>query len=105
MGAKQIQIFSDSQLVVHQVNQDFTAKDISMTASLQHTHHLLATFDAYLISQFLRNQTLPVDPAEARRVRYRSARYLIINGSLYNRGFSLPYHQCLTPEEDAQAFT
>ncbi|CAL9001477.1 unnamed protein product, partial [Prunus brigantina] len=32
MGAKQIQIFSDSQLVVHQVNQDFTAKDTSMTA-------------------------------------------------------------------------
>ncbi|CAL8102387.1 unnamed protein product [Prunus armeniaca] len=40
MGAKQIQIFNDSQLVVHQVNYDFTAKDISMTAYLQHTCHL-----------------------------------------------------------------
>ncbi|CAL2260077.1 unnamed protein product [Prunus armeniaca] len=156
MGTKQIQIFSDSQLVVHQVNQDFTAKDVSMTAYLQHTHHLLTTFNAYLIgqvprsenshadalarlasameqgigqnihiefldqpstraplicvidqsptwmdpiTQFLQNQTLPADPAEARRVRYRSARYLIINGALYKRGFSLPYLQCLTPEE------
>ncbi|CAL8132253.1 unnamed protein product [Prunus armeniaca] len=156
MGAKQIQIFSDSQLVVHQVNQDFTAKDISMTAYLQHTRHLLTTFNAYLIgqvprsenshadalarlasameqgigrnihiefldqpstraplicvidqsptwmdpiTQFLQNQTLPADPAEARRVRYRSARYLIINGALYRRGFSLPYLRCLTPEE------
>ncbi|CAL9011062.1 unnamed protein product [Prunus brigantina] len=156
MGARQIQIFSDSQLVVHQVNQDFTAKDISMTAYLQHTRHLLTTFNAYLISQvphsenshadalarlasaieqgigcnihmeildqpstraplicaidhsptwmdlilqFLHNQTLPADPAEARRVRYRSARYLLLNGALYKRGFSLPYLRCLTPEE------
>ncbi|CAL8136891.1 unnamed protein product [Prunus armeniaca] len=156
MGAKQIQIFSDSQLVVHQVNQDFTAKDISMTAYLQHTRHLLTTFNAYLIgqvprsenshadalarlasameqgigrnihiefldqpstraplicvidqsatwmdpiTQFLQNQTLPADPAAARRVRYRSARYLIINGALYKRGFSLPYLRCLTLEE------
>ncbi|CAL2237942.1 unnamed protein product [Prunus armeniaca] len=122
MGARQIQIFSDSQLVVHQVNQDFTAKDVSMTAYLQHTRHLLTTFNAYFISQlstqtplicaidhsptwmdpilqFLQNQTLPADPAEAQRVRYRSARYLIINGALYKRGFSLPYLRCLTPEE------
>ncbi|CAL8117010.1 unnamed protein product [Prunus armeniaca] len=48
------------------------------------------------ITQLLQNQTLP---AEARRVRYRSARYLIINGALYKRGFSLPYLRCLTPEE------
>ncbi|CAL2255724.1 unnamed protein product [Prunus armeniaca] len=34
MGAKQIHIFSNSQLVFHQVNQDFTAKNTSMTAYL-----------------------------------------------------------------------
>ncbi|KAI5342523.1 hypothetical protein L3X38_010398 [Prunus dulcis] len=156
MDARQIQIFSDSQLVVHQVNQDFTAKDASMTAYLQHARHLLATFHAHTIKQvprsenshadalarlasaleqgmgrhihieflaqpstqaplictidhsptwmdpilqFLQNQTLPANPAEARRVHHRSARYLIINGSLYKRGFSLPYLRCLTPEE------
>ncbi|XP_020422651.1 uncharacterized protein LOC109949950 [Prunus persica] len=156
MDARQIQIFSDSQLVVHQVNQDFTAKDPSMTAYLQHARHLLATFHAHSLKQvprsenshanalarlasaleqglgrhihieflaqpstqaplictidhsptwmdpilqFLQNQTLPANPAEARRVRHRSARYLIINGSLYKRGFSLPYLRCLTPEE------
>ncbi|KAI5316496.1 hypothetical protein L3X38_036203 [Prunus dulcis] len=156
MDAKQIQIFSDSQLVVHQVNQDFTAKDASMTAYLQHTQQLLATFDAHLTSQvprsenshadalarlasaleqgigrhiyiefldqpstqaplictidhsptwmdpilqFLQNQTLPAHSTKAQRVRYHSARYLIINGSLYKRGFNLPYLRCLTPEE------
>ncbi|KAI5327825.1 hypothetical protein L3X38_027221 [Prunus dulcis] len=156
MDPRQIQIFSDSQLVVHQVNQDFTAKDASMTAYLQHARHLLATFHAHSIKQvprsdnshadalarlasaleqgmghhihieflaqpstqaplictidhsptwmdpipqFLQNQTLPANPAEARRVRHCSACYLIINGSLYKRGFSLPYLRCLTPEE------
>ncbi|KAI5348612.1 hypothetical protein L3X38_001499 [Prunus dulcis] len=49
MNAKKIQIFSDSQLIVHQVNQDFTAKDASMTAYLQHARHLLATFHAHSI--------------------------------------------------------
>ncbi|CAL2271277.1 unnamed protein product [Prunus armeniaca] len=51
------------------------------------------------ILQYLQNQTLPADPAEAQRVRYRSTRYLIINGALYKRRFSLPYLGCLTPEE------
>ncbi|KAI5337618.1 hypothetical protein L3X38_016889 [Prunus dulcis] len=156
IDAKQIQIFSDSQLIVHQVNQDFTAKDASMTAYLHHVRHLLATFHVHSINQvprsennhadafarlasaleqgigrhihiefldqpsteaplictidhsptwmdpilqFLQNQTLPANSTEARRVRYRSARYLIINGSLYKRGFSLPYLRCRTPEE------
>ncbi|KAI5338508.1 hypothetical protein L3X38_017779 [Prunus dulcis] len=151
-----LQIFSDSQLVVHHVNHDFSAKDTSMTAYLQRTHHLLTTFDAYRISQipcsennhadalatlasaveqgiglnihlefldqpstqiptictidhsptwmdpilqFLQNQTLPIDPAEARRVCYGSTRYLVINGALYKRSFSLPYLRCLIPEE------
>ncbi|CAL8164129.1 unnamed protein product [Prunus armeniaca] len=48
------------------------------------------------ILQFLQNQTLPANLAEARRVRYRSARYLIINDALYKHGFSLPYLRCLT---------
>ncbi|XP_020417953.1 uncharacterized protein LOC109948673 [Prunus persica] len=140
----------------YSVNHDFTAKDVFMIAYLQHTRHLLATFDAHLISQvprsenshadalarlasaleqgigrhihiefldqpstqaplictidhsptwmdpilkFLQNQTLPADSAEARRIRYRSTRYLILNGSLYKWGFSLTYFRCLTPEE------
>ncbi|KAI5323199.1 hypothetical protein L3X38_032271 [Prunus dulcis] len=127
-----------------------------MTAYLQHTRHLLATFDAHLISQaprsenshadalarlastleqgisrniqiefldqpstqaplictidhsptwmdpiiqFLQNQRLPIDSAEARRVLHRSARYLIINGAIYKCSFNLPYLRCLTPKK------
>ncbi|KAI5338524.1 hypothetical protein L3X38_017795 [Prunus dulcis] len=113
MGSRQIQIFSDSQLVVHQVNQAFTAKDISMTAYLQHARHLLTNFDTHLISQVPRSENSHADAlarlasalelsaslGQARRVRYSSARYLIINNSLYKGGFSLPYLRCLTLEE------
>ncbi|KAI5313347.1 hypothetical protein L3X38_042521 [Prunus dulcis] len=61
MDAKQIQIFSDSQLIVHLVNQDFTAKDASMITYHQHTRHLLATFDAHLISQVPRYEKSHAD--------------------------------------------
>lgn len=61
MGTKQIQIFSDSQLVVHQVNQEFNDKDISMTAYLQHAHHLLKTFEAYRISDIQRSKNSHAD--------------------------------------------
>lgn len=50
MGTRLIQIFSDSQLVVHQVNYDFLTKDTSMTTYLQYTHQLLKNFNAYHIS-------------------------------------------------------
>ncbi|KAI5342892.1 hypothetical protein L3X38_010768 [Prunus dulcis] len=61
MDARQIQIFSNSQLVVHQVNQDFTAKDASMTAYLQHARHLLATFHAHSIRQVPRSEDSHAD--------------------------------------------
>ncbi|KAI5349432.1 hypothetical protein L3X38_002319 [Prunus dulcis] len=76
MDARQIQIFSDSQLVVHQVNQDFTAKDASMTAYLQHARHLLTTFHAHSIKQVPRSENSHADALA-----------------------SLPYLRCLTPEE------
>ncbi|KAI5344786.1 hypothetical protein L3X38_012663 [Prunus dulcis] len=61
MDANKIQIFSDSQLVVHQVNQDFTAKDASMTAYLQHAQHLLATFHVHSINQVPRYENSHTD--------------------------------------------
>ncbi|CAL8133932.1 unnamed protein product [Prunus armeniaca] len=107
IGAKQIQIFSDSQLVVHQVNQDFTANDISITAYLQHTCHLLATFDAHLISQASlvlgaghrsQHPHLVLGSAQHTGTTHLTT-CLIINVAFYKHGFSLPYLRCLTPEE------
>ncbi|KAM1624115.1 hypothetical protein TB2_021756 [Malus domestica] len=50
LGVKQIDIFSDSQLVVNQVTNNFDAKDSSMAAYLAQTQLLLKNFH-YQITQ------------------------------------------------------
>ncbi|KAM1043597.1 hypothetical protein ACFX2A_035646 [Malus domestica] len=52
-GVKQIDIFSDSQLVVNQVTNKFNAKDSSMAAYLAQTQLLLQHFH-YQITQIPR---------------------------------------------------
>ncbi|KAM1041861.1 hypothetical protein ACFX2I_030941 [Malus domestica] len=155
LGVKQIDIFSDSQLVVNQVTNNFDAKDSSMAAYLAQTQLLLKHFhyqitqvpraanshadalarlasavedkigrkihvellatpstmaaevcnlqrgDSWItpIYNFLAHGILPNDKVQAKQIRYKSTRYLIINDQLYKRGFSLPYLRCLTPAE------
>ncbi|KAK0601198.1 hypothetical protein LWI29_022096 [Acer saccharum] len=43
------------------------------------------------IMNYLRHGTLLEDKITAQRIRRQTPRYLIINGSLFRRGFSLPY--------------
>jgi hypothetical protein len=42
---------------------------------------------------------LPRDNDEAKKIKFRSSRYLIINNHLYRRAHSLPYLRCLGPAE------
>ncbi|KAM2045509.1 hypothetical protein ACFX1T_009690 [Malus domestica] len=51
------------------------------------------------IYKFLAYGTLPNDKVQAKQIRYKSTRYLIINDQLYKRGFNLSYLRCLTPAE------
>ncbi|XP_020417963.1 uncharacterized protein LOC109948679 [Prunus persica] len=51
------------------------------------------------IYSYLTNDTLPEDKAQARKLRYRSARYTVINDVLYKRGYTTPYLKCLTAEQ------
>uniref|UniRef100_A0A2N9G201 Integrase catalytic domain-containing protein n=1 Tax=Fagus sylvatica TaxID=28930 RepID=A0A2N9G201_FAGSY len=44
-------------------------------------------------------RTLPDDRHEARRLKVRASRFLMLQGTLYKRGFSLPYLRCLAPDE------
>ncbi|KAL0434461.1 UNVERIFIED_CONTAM: hypothetical protein Slati_2780400 [Sesamum latifolium] len=50
------------------------------------------------IVQFLTKGTLPEDRKEARKVKLRSARFVLIDGDLYKRGFSSPLLKCLGPD-------
>ncbi|KAM1128178.1 hypothetical protein ACFX2B_037653 [Malus domestica] len=43
------------------------------------------------IYKFLAHGTLPNDKVQAKQIRYKATRYLIINDQLYKWGFNLPY--------------
>ena len=51
------------------------------------------------IISYLKDGSLPKGKDEARRLRVRSARYVLLNDVLYKRGFSQPYLRCLSPDE------
>ncbi|XP_024018099.1 uncharacterized protein K02A2.6-like [Morus notabilis] len=50
--------------------------------------------------RYLMDAQLPNSKNEARRIRYRAARYLLYDGLLYRRGYSTPLQRCL---DDAEA--
>ncbi|KAL0416564.1 UNVERIFIED_CONTAM: hypothetical protein Slati_3488300 [Sesamum latifolium] len=51
------------------------------------------------IVRFLREGTLPKDFKEARKMKIRSAWFVLIDGDLYKRGFSSPLLKCLNPDK------
>ncbi|KAL5571186.1 hypothetical protein UlMin_020783 [Ulmus minor] len=161
VSAQHLTIYSDSQLVVSQVNSEFQAKGEKMASYLEKAKEAMNQFDTVSIIQvpraentnadtlarlttgleerllktvpieileapsidkpeqvgsivvrpcwmdpiisFLRDGTLPADKFEARRLRFRSARYFLDKGKLYKKGFSSPSLLCL--DEDRGKFT
>lgn len=51
------------------------------------------------IWKYLKEGILPDDRVEARRLRYKAARYVDFGGSLYRRGFNQPLLKCIEGEE------
>ena len=51
------------------------------------------------IISYLKDGSLPERKDEARRLRVRSARYVLLNDILYKRGFSQLYLRCLSPDK------
>ncbi|XP_073138373.1 uncharacterized protein [Henckelia pumila] len=49
------------------------------------------------IIDYLMRGNLPANQVEARKLRVQVARFTIIDGELYKKGFSSPYLKCLTP--------
>ncbi|XP_012833449.1 PREDICTED: uncharacterized protein LOC105954321 [Erythranthe guttata] len=47
------------------------------------------------ILKYLKKGELPTDPTEARKLKTRAARFIIVGEELYKRGFSFPYLKCL----------
>ena len=51
------------------------------------------------IISFLQDRRLPQDVEEAKKVRKRAVRFMILNDTLYKKGFSMPYLKCVDEEE------
>ena len=51
------------------------------------------------IISYLKNESLPEGKDEARKLRVRSARYVLLNEVLHKKGFSQSYLRCLAPDE------
>ena len=152
-----LSVYSDSQLIVKQVNGEFEARDLRMSKYLTVVKSLLCDFTDFQIiyipreenSQadalskvasadfpnlarqvllevleapsieaqietapierlpeeswmtpiwnYLQTGVLPHDPLEARRIEFRSNRYLIRDRVLYKKAFSGPLLKCLDP--------
>ena len=48
---------------------------------------------------YLKDGRLLEDKDEARKLRIRAAKYILIDEALYKQGFSQPYLRCLVPDE------
>ena len=52
-----------------------------------------------LIVSYLKDGRLPEEKDEARKLRVRSAKYVLMDEVLYKRGFSQPYLRCLALDD------
>jgi len=52
-----------------------------------------------LTLSYLQDGWLPQDVEEAKKVKKRVARFIILNDTLYKRGFSMPYLKCVDEGE------
>ena len=52
-----------------------------------------------LIIKYLEDGTLPTNVVKARKLKIRATRFVLMQGILYRRGFSLPYLRCLNKLE------
>ncbi len=51
------------------------------------------------IVEYSKSDALPKSPEEAKRVKITAARYVLIDGMLYRRGYSKPFLRCLSPSD------
>jgi len=51
------------------------------------------------IRAYIEEGTLPADIVEAKKLKYKAARYVLDKGVLYNRGLTVNLQRCIHPSE------
>ncbi|GKV01151.1 hypothetical protein SLEP1_g13729 [Rubroshorea leprosula] len=113
-----IQVYSDSQLVVNQINSICEVVDPVMLFKFQIRFVEVLDEPSFMkprmmeistnpdtpswtdsIISFLQDGIVPEDRQEATKLRKKASRYTLVDGVLYKRSFSLPLLRCLNPYE------
>ncbi|GKV04476.1 hypothetical protein SLEP1_g16631 [Rubroshorea leprosula] len=122
-----IQVYSDSQLVVNQINSICEVVDPVMVKYVALVAELKCKFQKFYLSKIPRAENEQADslskfasdsslssksvfveildepsfmkPREAMKLRKKASRYTFVDGVLYKRSFSLPLLRCLNPYE------
>ncbi|GKV45238.1 hypothetical protein SLEP1_g52347 [Rubroshorea leprosula] len=109
-----IQIYSDSQLVVNQVNSVYEVVDPVMMKYATLVAELKSKFQKFQLRKIPRAEKeqadslskfasdgnrMPADKQEEMRLRKKASWYTLVNDVLYKRSFSLPLLRCLNPYE------
>ncbi|GKV11644.1 hypothetical protein SLEP1_g22884 [Rubroshorea leprosula] len=96
-----IQVYSDSQLVVNQINSICEVVDLVMADSLSKFASDSSLSSRSVFVEVLNEPSFmkPRVMEEAMELRKKASRYTFIDGVLYKISFSLPFLQCLNPYE------
>ncbi|KAK0603302.1 hypothetical protein LWI29_003521 [Acer saccharum] len=99
LGADEVEIFSDSQVVVNQVLDEYQARDESMITYLELAKELLGRFKEYRIVHVPREENEQADALAKLASATINIWPKILNGELYKRGYSRALQRCVGPEE------
>ncbi|XP_058099838.1 uncharacterized protein LOC131244211 [Magnolia sinica] len=76
-------------------------ENLSIDQKGQEMVNLVETTPSWMdpIYDYLISSKVPQDKLEARRLKIRAARYIIMDGILYKKGYSQPYLRCFDPKK------
>nr|KYP36968.1 Retrovirus-related Pol polyprotein from transposon opus [Cajanus cajan] len=105
LGARKVSCNSDSKLMVEQLSGTYQAKETLHSPSLDDKVVNVSDNEdlGWMtgIWGYLKEGTLPEDKDEARKIRMRSAKFIIIGDELFKRGISSPLLKFLTVSQAA----
>ncbi|XP_075649873.1 uncharacterized protein LOC142620384 [Castanea sativa] len=119
-GANSMIVYSDSQIVISQINGSYECKNERMKKYLEEVKaeqvlsfvQLASLIDGTSVQEvsdehcwmtpiaaYLRDGKLPDDKEAVRKLKAKASWFVLIKNILYRRGFSRPYLRCLASEE------
>nr|XP_027119419.1 uncharacterized protein LOC113736576 [Coffea arabica] len=96
LGANQISVYSDSQLVVCQISQ---SKNRRADALSKLASTAFSTPNKSIHMEVLSEPGYLEEKAEAKKIQRKTARYALRCGNLYKRSYFDPWLRCVTVEE------